>query len=410
MQDLYKILDITKNSSNDEIKSSYKNLAKKYHPDRNGGNEDKFKEITEAYGILSDTEKRNDYDKFGIIGDINTENMEDIINKMFNFTNNDINDILNDFNFPVFSTHANSMHSMPKPKIFINIHKTSFNPNQNINNNSNQDTLNNITNILDNFMFDSIFSNESKINESKINESKINESNKKEKKMEYDNIELKINLDDIIKSGKKLVKYKINDICSNCNGTCAFNKNDIIKCLSCNGLNINCLSCGGHGIIYKSNRRCLYCINGYLTKETEFNIIVPKGVPENHILVVKNKGSYNKTTKNYNHIKLKFIYDLPKNIQIIGNAVFVNVDITLPELLCGFKKNIEFGSNNFEIKMDTYFDPTDVITYSKMGLPKYKDEKIIGDLVVKFNVIFPKSDDKNVHKYHKIFKKMFRKI
>ena len=408
MKDLYKILEINTNSSSNEIKSSYKKLALKYHPDRSGGDEDKFKEITEAYSILSDTKKKNDYDKFGIIGDINTENMEDIINKMFGFGNNDINDILNDFNFPVFTT--NSMHSMPKPKIFINIHKTSFNPNQNINSNSNQDTLNNITNILDNFMFDNIFSNESKINESKINESKINESINKEKKLEYDNIELKINLDDIIKSGKKLVKYKINDICSNCNGTCAFNKNDIIKCLSCNGLNINCLSCGGHGIIYKSNRRCLYCKNGYLTKETEFNIVVPKGVPENHILVVKNKGSYNKTNKNYNHIKLKFIYDLPTNIQIIGNAVFVNVDITLPELLCGFKKNVDFGSNNFEIKMDTYFDPTDVITYSKMGLPKYKDEEIIGDVVIKFNVIFPKSDDTNIHKYHKIFKKMFRKI
>ena len=93
MKDLYKILEINTNSSSNEIKSSYKKLALKYHPDRSGGDEDKFKEITEAYSILSDTKKKNDYDKFGIIGDINTENMEDIINKMFGFGNNDINDM-----------------------------------------------------------------------------------------------------------------------------------------------------------------------------------------------------------------------------------------------------------------------------------------------------------------------------
>jgi len=64
MSDYYQILGVTKIASLDEIKSQYRKLALVYHPDKNGssGNE-KFKEITEAYKILSDPKKRKSYDK-----------------------------------------------------------------------------------------------------------------------------------------------------------------------------------------------------------------------------------------------------------------------------------------------------------------------------------------------------------
>ncbi|HNO12535.1 MAG TPA: DnaJ domain-containing protein, partial [bacterium] len=65
MKDYYKILGVAENASSDAIKTAYKNLAKKYHPDRNPGNkqsEDKFKEMSEAYNVLSDAKKRKEYD------------------------------------------------------------------------------------------------------------------------------------------------------------------------------------------------------------------------------------------------------------------------------------------------------------------------------------------------------------
>jgi len=67
-RDFYDVLGVNKNASPEELKSAYRKLAVKYHPDKNPGDkasEDKFKEASEAYGILSDQEKKQNYDNFG---------------------------------------------------------------------------------------------------------------------------------------------------------------------------------------------------------------------------------------------------------------------------------------------------------------------------------------------------------
>lgn len=68
-KDYYKILGVPRNASKDEIKRAYRRLAHLHHPDKAGGNEDKFKEVNEAYQILNDEKKRAQYDQFGRVFD-----------------------------------------------------------------------------------------------------------------------------------------------------------------------------------------------------------------------------------------------------------------------------------------------------------------------------------------------------
>ncbi|MFY9457516.1 MAG: molecular chaperone DnaJ [Candidatus Spechtbacterales bacterium] len=65
MNDYYKTLGVPKNSSQEEVKRAYRKLAHKYHPDKQGGDEKKFKEINEAYQVLGDERKKAQYDQFG---------------------------------------------------------------------------------------------------------------------------------------------------------------------------------------------------------------------------------------------------------------------------------------------------------------------------------------------------------
>lgn len=63
MNNYYEILGISKDATQSEIKSAYRKLSKKYHPDMEGGDDEKFKQINEAYGVLGDEQKRSQYDR-----------------------------------------------------------------------------------------------------------------------------------------------------------------------------------------------------------------------------------------------------------------------------------------------------------------------------------------------------------
>jgi molecular chaperone DnaJ len=94
-RDYYDILGVKKNASKADIKKEYRKLALKYHPDKNKsvGAEEKFKEISEAYGVLSDEKKRAQYDRFGHAGIDSRYSQEDI------FKNINFDDIFGDLGF-----------------------------------------------------------------------------------------------------------------------------------------------------------------------------------------------------------------------------------------------------------------------------------------------------------------------
>src|SRR6266700_413614 len=70
-RDLYEVLGVSRNATDEEIKRAYRNLARQHHPDRNPGDkqaEAKFKEIQDAYDIVGDKTKREQFDRFGFAG------------------------------------------------------------------------------------------------------------------------------------------------------------------------------------------------------------------------------------------------------------------------------------------------------------------------------------------------------
>ena len=96
-EDYYQILGIDKKASADEIKKAYRKLAVKWHPDKNPDNkaaEEKFKKISEAYAVLSDPEKRNNYDTFGSADQFRQQYSQEDIFRGF-----DLDEILKSFGF-----------------------------------------------------------------------------------------------------------------------------------------------------------------------------------------------------------------------------------------------------------------------------------------------------------------------
>uniref|UniRef100_A0A8C5GEN5 DnaJ heat shock protein family (Hsp40) member B6a n=1 Tax=Gouania willdenowi TaxID=441366 RepID=A0A8C5GEN5_GOUWI len=99
MVEYYQVLGVPRGASADDIKKAYRKLALKWHPDKNPENKDdaekKFKELSEAYEVLSDANKRSIYDRYGIDGLTNSHGGRDHFHEPYTFRNPE--DVFRDF-------------------------------------------------------------------------------------------------------------------------------------------------------------------------------------------------------------------------------------------------------------------------------------------------------------------------
>ncbi len=260
-RDYYEVLGISKTASADEIKRAFRNLAMQYHPDRNKKPEaeDKFKEVNEAYEVLSDQEQKSIYDKYGHAGlegqGINFDgfNPFDIFNQFFGGGGNGggtqsasfggFEDIFGSF----FGGGAQQQGFGPRAhKESLDIH-----------------------------------------------------------------IPILVSFVEALKGTEKKVSFDRRVVCDNCDGSGAENEVDIIECGDCQGHGVvitqkrtilgmmqsqsACPTCSGTGQIIKN--KCKSCSGkGYNISEVTIKATIPAGVDQRENLIVSNKGHRNKNT------------------------------------------------------------------------------------------------------------------
>ena len=346
---LYEILEVDKNASNDEIKSSYKKLAFKHHPDKNKDNmeeaQKKFKEISNAYSILSDPESRNRYDMLG------DENYNDSGNGGMQETDMpDMNDIFSHLfggnPFGGFTSHRNNKcNDVIKP---YNI------------------TLDDIYNGI--------------------------------------STSIKINV-------KKYCK-KCFTTCNICKGTGVIQQLMQIGPIT-QIFESNCNKCNGSKIINKNNKDCNECNGkGTYENENIAYLNMGKGFDVQHTSFEGLGEQPQTTTQKAGNLILEFKLQNHKHFTKQGNDLYYKQTISLTDSIIGKTIVIEYF-NKEEIQINTsqfgIINPTKQYILKNRGLPIFNSENK-GNMIIEFIIKYPRSlnnTNNNIDNLKKILNSSF---
>ncbi|HEY4513624.1 MAG TPA: molecular chaperone DnaJ [Candidatus Paceibacterota bacterium] len=344
-KDYYNILGIEKGASKEEIKKAFYKLAHKYHPDKKGGNEGKFKEVNEAYQVLSDDSKRSKYDQFGAgfenmggghahggqgfegfdfsgaggFGNGGTE---------FDFGN--LNDIFSDF----FGGGMGGGRPQARRGRDIS------------------------TEIQISFS-DSIFGVNRKILITKTSECITCHGSG-------------------AKAGTKM------DTCKNCNGQGKIHeqKRTIFGNIASTKV---CEVCLGTGEVPKET--CETCKGkGVLRREEEISIVIPAGIRDGEMIRMTSMGeAISKGTAGDLYIKINV---MPHPVfKRDGNDLVMNLNLKLSDALLGTKYPIETLDGHIEVTIPEGVSINEILRVRGKGVPGGKNKR--GDLLIKLNIKLP---------------------
>ena len=340
-KDYYEVLGVSKSATDEEIKRSFRKLAKQYHPDVNKepGAEEKFKEIGEAYAILSDPQKRQQYDQFGHAAFSNGAGGAGYSG--FNVNDIDLGSIFEDlfgggFGFGGFSGFGGSSgRNSNRPR-------------------KGEDSL----------------------------------------------IRIKLDFEEAVFGCKKSVNLELNEECDKCSGKGGFHEQ---TCSTCGGrgrvisqqqslfgvfqTQTSCPDCGGKGKTYKET--CNECHgNGHIRSKKEIVISVPEGVDDGMQQRISGKGSAGYNGGPNGDIYIEYSVKEHAIFERDDEDIYLEVPLTITEAVLGCKKEIPTldGTVKLEVKAGT--QNLDKVKLKGKGIKRVNSSSK-GDMYVVFNVIIP---------------------
>jgi len=348
-RDYYEVLEVQKTATADEIKKAYRKLAIKYHPDKNPGDkeaEEKFKEAAEAYGVLSDPDKRAKYDQFGFDG----------LNGASGFGGGG------------FSGQGMSMDD-----IFS--------------------------------MFGDIFGGGGGFSGFGGFGGRQRQRGERKSQGQDIRIAVSLTLEEISTGVTKKFKVKKLVPCDHCHGTGAKDGSGVETCPDCHGsgtvlrtqqsffgmvqTQTVCPRCSGEGKIIKD--KCPHCSgDGVVYGEDIVEVSIPAGVQEGMQLSVEGKGNAGKHN-GYNGNLLIQIKEQPhKDLVRDENDLVYNLLLSVPQATLGGAVEVPTLDGAVKVKIEPGTQPGKMLRLRGKGLPELHSNRR-GDMIVNISVYIPES-------------------
>ncbi len=343
-RDYYEVLGISKNATKDEIKKAYRKLALQYHPDRNPEKEaeEKFKEATEAYEVLSDDEKRAKYDKFGHSGLRGGQDFHGFSN---------VNDIFSHFS-DIFGGSS---------------------------------------------IFDDFFGGGQSQRRSGRRRGQGSPGSDLK-------VTLKLTLEEIATGTTKKLKIKKYVKCESCNGSGAEGGLSTKTCPVCSGsgeirnvsrsvfgqfVNIQtCANCNGEGVVV--DKPCRNCSgDGRVHDEVTVKINVPAGVVEGSYMTLRGEGNAGLRGGTPGDILVIFQEVPHEYFTREGDDIIYDLYISFPDVVLGTEVEVPTLSGKARLKIEAGTQPGKLLRMREKGI-QHLNKHGSGDELVRVNVLVPK--------------------
>lgn len=339
-RDYYEILGIEKTSSSEDIKSTYRKLAMKYHPDRNPGDktaEEKFKELAEAYEVLSDPQKRSQYDRFGHEG-LNSTGFQGF---------GDINDIFSRFGdifgfggsiFDEFFTGRGSRQQRQRGVPGGDVKKT-----------------------------------------------------------------VRLTLEEIAEGTERTIEYTKFKTCDNCSGTGAKSASAYVKCSNCGGtgekrtvsnsifgqiVNVTvCPYCNGEGKIIKE--KCEKCSgSGRIKTGSTLKVKIPPGVVEGNYIPLRGQGDSGMRGGPSGDLHI-IIEEQPHEYFLRdSDDIIYDLTISYPEAVLGTEIIIPTLKGQASLKIEPGTKAGSILRMKEKGI-RHINSYGIGDQLIRIDINIP---------------------